>query len=106
MARTAFADRQRPELAVKLVLVALVGFRLAEVRQHLVIAPSFCAVGGPAVIVGAMATNVNHRVERTGAAKSFSPRQVDEPVIEARLRLARIIPIVLRFPELPSAAGT
>ena len=42
--------------------------RALEVRQHLVVAPALGAARGPAVVVGAVAADVDHRVDRARSA--------------------------------------
>ena len=72
----------RPFAAVVLVGAACVGLGLAEVRQHVVIAPARVAELGPFVVVRAVAARVDHAVDRGRAAERLAARA------EHRLALA------------------
>jgi len=95
MARLRVAHGERTELTVELILAALIVLGLAKVGQNFVVAPSRCTFGRPAVVIGAVAADIDHRVDRARPAESFAARQVDEPAVEGLLGLAHIIPIVL-----------
>ena len=67
--RATVGHRERPADPVVVALPALVVLRTAEVRQHVLVAPAGETHGGPLVVVGSVATDVDHRVERARAAE-------------------------------------
>ena len=105
IARAPLADLKRPELAMELVLAALVRLRLDEIGEDLVKAPAPGAVRRPAVVIGPGAANIDHGVHRARAAEHFSARQIDALAGEAGLRLGRVVPVELRFEELREGGG-
>src|SRR6187401_3838375 len=62
-------DVYRTDAAVILVIEALVGLSPSEERQHFVITPVLVAERRPGLIVGFLATNVDHRIDRGAAAQ-------------------------------------
>ena len=64
-----------------------------EVREHLVVRPARAALLGPAVEVGAVTAEVDHRVDRARAADHAAAREVQAPAAEAGLLLAEEIPV-------------
>ena len=95
--RAAVGHGHRPADAVERVRAALVVLRALEVRQHLVVRPAGAAVLGPAVEVGAVAAEVDHRVDRARAADHAAAREVEAPVAEAGLLLAVEVPVEARL---------
>ena len=64
-ARAAILDRERTTDAVVLALAALVVLGALEVREQIVVAPPLAAVlVAPLVVVGPVAADVDHRVDR------------------------------------------
>ena len=80
------AHPQRAVAAVPRIVEALVVLAQAEVRQHVVVAPAFVAERGPAVVVDAMAADIDHRVDRRRTAQHLAARLVADAPAEARLR--------------------
>ncbi len=97
--RAAVGHRHRAAGAVVGVLAALVVLRALEVRQHVVVAPALAAGGRPAVVVGAVAADVDHRVDRAAAAEHPAPRQVQAAVAEPGLGLAEQVPVEARLEQ-------
>ena len=93
-------DRQRPADAVVRALTAAVVLGPAEVRQQLPVPPAGAAVViAPAVVVGLVAADVDHRVHRRGAAEDLAPRPVDRAAVGALLREGHQVPVVLAAEE-------
>ena len=61
--------------------------------QHLVVRPARAALLGPAVEVGAVTAEVDHRVDRARASDDPAAREVQTPPTEARLFLAEEVPV-------------
>ena len=97
-ARERVRDAQRPADAVVLGGAAHVVLRAQEVGQHVVPAP---AQLGPLVVVGRVAADVDHRVDRRGAAERLAARQVDAAIVETRLVAGAEVPVVLRAEVAP-----
>ena len=91
--RAAVGHAQRPADAVERILAAVVVLGALEVGQDLVVAPALGAAGRPAVVVGAVAAQVDHGVHRARPAEHLAARQVEPPPAEARLGLAVEIPV-------------
>ena len=91
--RAAVGHRERAADAVEVVLPALVVLGAPEVRQHLVVRPAGAAVRRPAVEVGAVAAEVDHRVDRARPADHAAAREVEPPTPEPRLGLAEEVPV-------------
>ena len=97
-ARQRVRDAQRPADAVVLGGAAHVVLGAQEVGQHVVPAP---AQLGPLVVVGRVAADVDHRVDRRGAAERLAARQVDAAVVETRLVAGAEVPVVPRAEVAP-----
>ena len=95
-ARQRVRDAQRPADAVVLGGAARVVLRAQEVGQHVVPAP---AELGPLVVVGGVAADVDHRVQRRRAAERLAARQVDAAIVEPGLVAGAEVPVVLRAEE-------
>ena len=95
----AVGHRERASDAVELVRAALVVLGPLEVRQHLVVRPARAALLGPAVEVGAVAAEVDHRVDRARAPDHPAAREVQAPPAEARLLLAEEVPVEVRLED-------
>src|SRR5437764_6967037 len=87
MHRAALGDRHRPADAVKLVLATLVVLGAPEVRQDLVVAPAVAPGRRPAVVVGTVAADVDHRVDRATASHRSPPGEIQAAVVQTGLRL-------------------
>ena len=97
--RAAVRYRERPADAVERVLPTLVVLGPLEVRQDLVVGPARAAVRRPAVEVGAVAAQVDHRVDRAGAADHAPARKVEAASAEPGLGLAEEIPVEARLED-------
>ena len=97
--RAAVGHPQRAADAVVPVLAALVVLGAPEVRQDFVIAPALAARRGPAVVVGPVAADVDHRVDRAATPEHAAAREVQAPVAEARFGLAQEIPVEARLEQ-------
>ena len=85
--------RQRAADTVKLVGAALLVFRLLEIGQHVVIAPTGIATLPPAIIVLVLAANVEQAVDRTRSAQHLAARLEYCPPIQSRLRFGLVHPV-------------
>jgi hypothetical protein len=99
--RSAIAHAQRPTDAVPIALPALVVLRAAEVGQHILIAPAGKAHRHPPVVVGAVAANVDHAVQRARPPQHAPAWQQVAPVAQFRLALAPQPPVKPALPQLP-----
>ena len=93
-------DGQRPAGAVELRRAALVVLGALEVGQHVVPAPARVAEVAPLVVVAAVAADVDHRVQRGGAAEHAAAREVDAAAVERGLGLGCEVPVEGRLVEL------
>src|SRR5262249_59300527 len=82
-----------PAAAVVAVLAALVVLGAAEVGQDVLVAPAVEAHRPPLVVVGPVAADVDHRVQRARPAEDAAARQVVAAVGPARLGLPEQGPI-------------
>src|SRR5262249_52890340 len=80
--------RERPADAVILVRPALIVLRLAEVRQHVRVAPPGVAEIAPVVVVLALAADVDRAVDRAGAAQHLAARLRDGAAARLLVRFA------------------
>src|SRR6266436_5207628 len=87
-------DAQGPVAAVPIISAALIAFRALEIGKNIVPRPAVAAKGGPIVVVGAVATDVDHSVNRTRAAECLAARLIAAAAIEPRLRYRLEGPVV------------
>ena len=73
-----------------------VQFRAAEIGQHILISPSGTARSRPAVVIGAVAPDVDHAVDRRTAAQHLATWHGDNPATQPRLRCRFEQPVVTR----------
>ncbi|MDR8730798.1 hypothetical protein FEQ04_05139 [Burkholderia pseudomultivorans] len=86
IAKAQIRYRERPVRAVPRIGAALVAFRAAEIRQHVLPAPAGRAELRPLVVVARMAARIDHRVDRARAAHPAPARLIAAPPAETRLR--------------------
>jgi hypothetical protein len=91
---------ERAAGAVELGGAALVVLGALEVGQHVVPAPAGVAEVAPLVVVAPVAADVDHRVERRGAAEHAAARDVDAAAVERGLGLGGEVPVEGRLVEL------
>jgi len=80
------ADLQRPLTAMQRGAEGVVAFAADEVRQHVAPAPAGVAERGPVVVILALATDVDHRVDARRATEHLAARHIAAAAIQARLR--------------------
>ena len=85
---------ERPAGAVVLVGAALVVLGLAEVRQHVLVAPAGVAELAPVVEVLGLAADVDQAVDRARSAEHLAARRDDVAAVALRLRLGLVAPVV------------
>ena len=73
--------------------------RALEARQQVVVAPAGAARVAPAVVVGRIAADVDHRVRRRRAAQRAPARQDDAPPVAMRLAARGVVPVDLAAAE-------
>ena len=78
---------------------AFPGFLLLEVGQHLVIGEAGEPIGGPAVIVAAVATHIGHGIGRGGTTDHLAAGALHGAAADIVFRLAEIHPVVAAFGE-------
>ncbi len=87
------AGRVRGALAEKMALV------LAEVRQHVVIAPAGEPKLAPVVVVGGLAAHVDHGVDRGRAADHLAARIIEAAAVKPLLGLGLEHPVRARIAD-------
>ena len=103
---TVVLDLERPGPAPVLgIAVAGIGLAAPEQRHHLVVAPAAATELRPAVIVGRVAANIEHAVDRARTAQHLAARRMDGPAIGAFLRLGGVHPVVAGIVKQVSDAG-
>ena len=88
------ADPDRPLAAAVAVGAGRESLQALEVGQHLVVAPAAAAALGPALVVQRVAAQVDHAVDRGGAAQGLAARLVERAAVEVLLRLGLQVPVV------------
>ena len=91
--RSALVDRERAAGAVELVRAAHVVLGAREVGQDVLVVPALGAVGGPPVVVGAVAAHVDHRVDRTAATEDLAAGEEGPAAVDPRLGLGVVVPV-------------
>jgi hypothetical protein len=79
-------DIQRTAGAVEAILHHLVVLGFLEVGQHIVIGPAGVAERRPAIVVGAMAADIDHGVDRARSAQRLAAGLVADAAVQAGLR--------------------
>ncbi len=92
---------QRPVGAAPALFAAGGGFHALEIGQHVLIAPAARAKLFPAVEVFRMAPHIDEPVDGGGAADHLAARRGDAPVVEMRLGLGQIAPVVALHAHRP-----
>src|SRR5690606_24933123 len=90
---------ERPARSVELVLAALLVLALAEVGQHLVPRPPARAHLRPAVVVGRLAADVEHAVDRARAAEYLALGPLVPAPARPFVDLGLVEPVDLRVVE-------
>ena len=98
-------DRERALSAVVAVGEPLVALRLAEIGQYVCVAPAGAAGRRPVVVVGGVAADVDHPVDRARSAGHAPLRDVDPPAGRSRLGLRRIGPDPVGAEQADEGAG-
>ena len=99
--RAQVLDPQRAADAVEAVGAAGVVLHPAEQRQHVLVGPGLVAGElRPLVVVGRRAADVDHRVDRRGAAEQLAARPEQLAAAEPGLRLGRVVPVAAGAPDL------
>ncbi len=89
-------DMERPAAAVVFAAQGLVVLGALEVRQHVGVGPAGVAERGPAVVVAAVAADVDHGVDGARAAERAPARLVAAPPAQSGLRHGLEGPVVDR----------
>ncbi|ENN86115.1 hypothetical protein RHSP_32539 [Rhizobium freirei PRF 81] len=105
VADVAPAHMQRAVGAAPSLFAAMRMLHPLEVGQHIGIGPALGAEFFPAIEVLGMAAHIDHAVDRGGAADHLAARRGDAAVIELRLRLGKIAPIVAVHAHRPGKGG-
>ncbi len=80
------ADMERTALAVILAVELGIILRTLEVGQHVGVGPAGVAERRPLIVIAAMATDIDHRIDCGGTAEPLAARLIADPAVEARLR--------------------
>ena len=101
------ADIQRPATAMIFIILAgeFAMFGAPEIGKHVGIAPAAVATLRPAVIVGLLAADIEHRVDRRRAAKHLASRLFDPPVVAGRIGLGLEHPVHRRVDHRLDVTG-
>ena len=94
IARTQLRDIQRTVVPMVFVAKIFVALSFFEIGQHVIVRPAGIAKPGPLVVIGAMAADINHRVDRARAAEGAAARLIAPPPIQPGLRHRLECPIV------------
>jgi len=94
-------DNQRPVGSVQAVRPGAVAFRPPEIGQDILPGPSFASQLTPVIEVRGMAAQIDHVVDRAGAADGAAAREIDLPVVKFGLRRGSKSPIVLCVDQGP-----
>ena len=86
---------ERATRAVQGIATALIVLGALEVGQHVIEAPARVALGGPLVVVPPVPAQVNHGVDRAGAAQHLAPGLITLAAIETALRDGVELPVGL-----------
>src|SRR5215471_19536479 len=97
-AQIAHVQRSRSSMKGRGAVLLALGF--LEVGKHVVITPAGIAQVAPAVIVGGVAANIDHRVDGAAATQNFAARPVQTAIAELRLRIGVIRPVTGSLEEL------
>ena len=89
-----FVDGERAALAVIVAAEIGIVFRALEVGQHVGERPAGVAQRRPLIVVAAMAANVDHGIDRGGAAEPLAARLIADPAVETGLRHGVESPVV------------
>ena len=81
-----FVDGERAVLAVIFAAEIGVVFRTLEVGQHVAERPAGVAERGPLIVVGAVAADIDHGVDRRRSAEPLAARLIADAAVEALLR--------------------
>ena len=87
-------DMERTALAVILAVEFGIVLRALEVGQHVGVGPAGVAERRPLIVIAAVAADIDHRIDRGGAAEPLAARLIADPAIEARLRHGIERPVV------------
>src|SRR5262249_57725202 len=96
VAVTHVGDAERAARAMEGAGAALVVLRLAEIGQHVLVAPADVAALPPLVEIRRLAADVDQSVDGAGAAQHLAARRDHLPIVAMRLRLGGLAP-----PESP-----
>src|SRR5215472_10071979 len=94
------ADTQGPSRSVVVRSAVFLFFRFLEVGQHVVIAPARVAEIAPAIVVSAVAADIDHRVDGAAAAQDLAPRPVQTALAQLGFRIGVVGPVTGSFKEL------
>src|SRR5262249_60684661 len=86
---------QRRTGSVKWLAAPLVAFGLDEIAEELLVGPTRGTVGRPLIVVGTIATDVDHGVHRRPTAEDLAAREIATPPAECGFRLGRVVPVVI-----------
>ena len=79
-------DMERAALAVILAVEFGIILRTLEIGQHVGIGPAGVAERRPLIVIAAVAADIDHRIDRGGAAEPLAARLIADPAVEAGLR--------------------
>jgi hypothetical protein len=101
---THVGDAERAARAMEGVGAALVVLRLAEIGQHVLVAPAKVAELPPVVEIRRLAADVDQPVDGAGAAQHLAARRDHLPIVAVRLRLGGVAPVESPVGEQPAVA--
>ena len=92
-------DEQRPAGAAPRVAACLIVFHRAIGGQHLVPAPAGVPRRRPILVIAAMPPDIDHRIDRRGAAQQLAPWPMVPLPRQPRIRLGLVHPVHRRIIE-------
>ena len=107
MGRRHVGDAERPIRAVIFARAQRVGLHALEVGQHVAVAPRAGVADepGPLVIVLVLAPQIDHAVDRAGAAEHLAARPHGVAPVERGIGLAHVHPVEARVQDRLDLAG-
>ena len=96
IAKATIARLQLAVAAAVFIAAFLASFGAPEIRQHIAVRPTRCALAGPALEILRITADVHQAVDRRRSAQDLAARGMHAAPIQMRFRLRVIEPVVFR----------
>src|SRR5207248_10384150 len=87
------------------IAIAAIRLGFAEERQHLVIAPAAAPHLRPIVVIGRIAADIQHAIDRAGAPEGLAARPLQLAASRTGLAFAEEVPVDLSIVENAQNTG-